>query len=115
VTTSVVTVTRKRVTPFCLMKPLTNLKSSLITVFIFAALLGAVQLVLANSMSTEGQKIRELEERKGKLENEIQALEKDVSTLGALSRVQPEAEKLGLFYNSQALEYLSPPKLAQVP
>ena len=90
-----------------------NLKSLSITIFILIILLGATQLVLANEMSTEGQKIRELEEQRSLLEKEIRSLEKETADLGSLVRVQEEAAALGLSYNSQAFEYLSPPKLAQ--
>jgi cell division protein FtsL len=92
-----------------------KLKSLLITTFILITLLGATQLVLANEMSSEGQKIRELEEQKILLEDEIQILEKEVAALGSLTRIQEEAEGMGLVRNSRAFEYLSPPKLAQVP
>lgn len=95
------------------MAKLLNLKSALILTLVLVVLLGATQLVLANEMSTEGQKIRELEEQKFKLENENRALEKEVAGLGSLARVQKEAEGLGLGYNSHVFEYLSPPKLAQ--
>jgi len=94
---------------------LPNLKSLLISTLVLIVLLGATQLVLANGMSNEGQKIRELEERKIELGNEIRALEKEVADLGSLTRVESQARELGFSYNSTAFEYLSPPKLAQVP
>lgn len=90
-----------------------NFKTALATVFALIVLLGATQLVLANEMSTEGQKIRELEEQKCWLEDEIRALEKEVAGLGSLARVQKEAQTLGLSYKTEIFEYLSPPKLAQ--
>lgn len=92
---------------------LLNLKSALITVFILVALLGAVQLVLANEMSSEGQEIRKLEGQRSLLEDEIRALEKEVAFLGSLVRIEEVAEDLGLGSNPQVFEYLSPPKLAQ--
>jgi len=97
------------------MNKLLRLKSLLITTFILVAVLGVAQLVLANEMSSEGQEIRELEERQALLEDEIKTLEKEVAALGSFARVQKEAQKLGLVRNSQAFEYLSPPKLAQLP
>ena len=97
------------------MRKLLNLKSTLITIFTLAALLGAVQLVLANEMSTEGQKIRELEEQHFKLGNEIRSLEKEMAALGSLTRIESQAQELGFSYDSAAFEYLSPPKLAQAP
>lgn len=96
-----------------LVLPMSKLKTLSITIFILVVLLGAGQLVLANEMSSEGQKIRELEERKLVLEDEVQALEKEVAALGSLTRIQREAAELGLTRNSQAFEYLSPPKLAR--
>jgi len=92
-----------------------NLKSLSITIFTLVALLGATQLILANEMSTEGQKIRELEEQKLKLGNEILVLEKEMAALGSLTRIGSQAGELGFSYDSAAFEYLSPPKLAQVP
>ena len=97
------------------MMKLLNLKFVLITNLVFIILLGSTQLILANEMSSEGQKIKELEERKILLEGEVQALEKEIAALGSLTRIQRKAEELGLVRNSQAFEYLSPPKLAQVP
>ncbi len=92
---------------------LLNLKTALILTLALVVLLGATQLVLANEMSSEGQKIRELEEQKFGLENEIRTLDKEVAGLGSLNRVQKEAEALGLLYKPEIFEYLSPPKLAQ--
>ena len=80
---------------------------------VLIVLLGATQLVLANEMSSEGQKIRELEKQKFQLGNEIRVLEKEVAALGALSRIQTQAGGLGFLRNPQVFEYLSPPKLAQ--
>ena len=97
------------------MRKLPNLKSLSIIVFILIAVLGATQLVLANEMSTEGLKIRELEEQKFKLGNEICGLKKETAALSSLNRVELQAQELGFIYNSAAFEYLSPPKLAQVP
>ncbi len=93
---------------------LLNLKSILIATFILVVLLGATQLVLANELSTEGQKIRESETQRCELENEIQALKKNVAHLGSFSRIEEQAVELGFKYNPQAFEYLSYPKLAQV-
>lgn len=90
-----------------------NFKTVLAAVFALIVLLGATQLVLANEMSTEGQRIRELEEQKFKLGNEIRALEKEVAALGSLTRIESKAQELGFSYGSAAFEYLSPPKLAQ--
>ena len=95
------------------MAKLLNLKSLSIAIFILVAALGATQLVLANGMSGEGQKIRDLEAQRAQLQNEIQILEKEVSTLGALSRIQTQAAELGFSWNPQAFEYISSPKLAQ--
>jgi len=95
------------------MKKLLNLKSALISTLVLIVLLGAAQLVLANSMSGEGQKIRGLEEQKSQLQKETQSLEKEVATLGSLSRIETKANELGLSYNVGVFEYLSPPKLAQ--
>lgn len=94
---------------------LLSIKFFLIFTLILVVLLGATQLVLANEMSTEGQKIRELEEQKFKLGNEIRALEKEMATLGSLTRIESQAGELGFSYDSSAFEYLSPPKLAQAP
>lgn len=94
---------------------LPNFKSLSITIFSLVVLLGATQLILANEMSTEGQKIRELEEQKFKLGNEVLALEKEMAALGSLMRIESQAQELGFSYNSAAFEYLSPPKLAQAP
>jgi len=85
----------------------------LAAVFALIVVLGATQLVLANEMSTEGQNVRELEEQKFQLQNEIRGLEKDVAALGSLIRVEFQAEELGLSYKPEIFEYLSPPKLAQ--
>ena len=90
-----------------------KLKSVLTATFILVALLGATQLVVANGMSTEGQRVRELEEQKSKLQDEIRGLGKEVAALGSLARVGFRAGELGFFYNPKAFEYLSPPKLAQ--
>jgi cell division protein FtsL len=98
-----------------LVLPMSKIKPLLITIFILITLLSSAQLVLANSMSDEGQKIRDLEERKIFLEDQVQTLEKEVAALGSLTRIQKEAADLGLVSNSQAFEYLSPPKLAQAP
>ncbi len=92
---------------------LLNLKTALIFTLVLVVLLGATQLVLANEMSTEGQRIRELEEQKFKLGNEIRALEKEMAALGSLTRIESQAGELGFAYDSAAFEYLSPPKLAQ--
>jgi len=92
-----------------------NLKSLLIITFILVVLLGATQLVLANGMSGEGQKIRGLEERRSQFQGEIRVLEKEVAALGSLSRIQARAEELGFSKNLQVFEYVSPPKLAQAP
>ena len=97
------------------MNKLLNLKPLLIITLVTVALLGVVQLVLANEMSTEGQKIRELEEQKFKLGNEIRALGKEMAALGSLTRIESQAGELGFSYDSAAFEYLSPPKLAQAP
>ncbi len=97
------------------MNKLLNLKSTLITVFTLVVLLGTVQLVVANEMSSEGQEIRKLEERRSLLEDEIRALEKEVAALGSLVRIEEVAKDLGLGSNPQVFEYLSPPKLAQAP
>ena len=97
------------------MNKLLNLKSTLITVFTLVVLLGTVQLVVANEMSSEGQEIRKLEERRSLLEDEIRALEKEVAALGSLVRIEEMAKDLGLGSNPQVFEYLSPPKLAQAP
>ena len=94
---------------------LLNLKSLSITISILVVLLGATQLVLANEMSAEGQKIRELGEQKFKLGNEIRALGKEMAALGSLTRIEFQAGELGFSYDSAAFEYLSPPKLAQAP
>jgi len=94
---------------------LLNLKSLLIITLVTVALLGAVQLILANEMSTEGQKIREFEEQKAVLKNEIRGLEKETAALSSLTRIESQAQELGFVYNSAAFEYLSPPKLAQAP
>lgn len=93
---------------------LLNLKIVSIIILVLVVALGSTQLVLANEMSTEGQRIREFEAQKSELENEIRALEKEVAALGSLARVQKEAEVLGLSYKPEIFEYLSPPKLAQV-
>ena len=92
-----------------------NLKSLSITIFILVAVLGATQLILANEMSTEGQRIREFEEQKLKLGDEVRTLEKEMAVLGSLTRIESQAGELGFSYNSAAFEYLSPPKLAQAP
>lgn len=90
-----------------------NLKSLLIITLVLVVLLGAAQLVLANGMSGEGQRIREFEERQSQLQKDIRALEKEVAALGSLARIQTQAEKLGLSWNPQVFEYVSSPKLAQ--
>lgn len=97
------------------MVKLLNLKLALISTLTLVVLLGAAQLVLANGMSGEGQKIRGLEERRSQLQNEIRVLEKEVAALGSLSQIQVRAEELGFSKNLQAFEYVSPPKLAQAP
>ena len=97
------------------MNKLLNLKSLSITIFTLVILLGAIQLVLANEMSAEGQGIRELEEQKLELGNEIRGLEKETAALSSLTRIEFQAQEFGFFYDSTAFEYLSPPKLAQVP
>jgi len=90
-----------------------GLKTALILILVLIVALGTAQLVLANEMSTEGQRVRELEEQKAQLKREVRMLKKDVAALGSLDRIQREAERLGFVSNPQAFEYLSPPKLAQ--
>ncbi len=97
------------------MVKLLNLKSLLIVTLVLVVLLGATQLVLANEMSAKGPRIRELEEQRSALGSEIRGLEKEMAALGSLARVESRAQELGFSYNSAAFEYLSPPKLAQVP
>ncbi len=96
------------------MRKLLSLKSILITTLVLIVILGSAQLVLANELSTEGQKIRESEAQRCELENEIQVLKKNVARLGSFSRIEEQAVELGFKYNPQAFEYLSYPKLAQV-
>ena len=97
------------------MVKLLNIKTFLVFTLILVALLSAAQLVMANGMSAEGKEIRNLEERKFQLQNEVRDLEKQVAALGSLTGVELQARELGLFYSPQAFEYFSPPKLAQVP
>lgn len=92
---------------------LPNIKTVLIFTLVLVVLLGATQLVLANEMSTEGQRIRDLSEQKFQLQNEVRDLEKQVAALGSLGGVEFQAKELGFSYNPQAFEYFSPPKLAQ--
>ena len=79
------------------MARLLNTKSILITVFVAAVLLGATQLVLANEMSTEGQRIRDLEEQKAALQNEITGLEKEVAASRRLEQITFGDAKAHLF------------------
>ena len=95
------------------MRKLVNLKSTLILTLTLVVLLGAAQLVLANGMSGEGERIREFEEHQSRLQKEIRALEKEVAASGSLSRIQTQAGDIGLSWNPQSFEYVSPPKLAQ--
>ncbi len=97
------------------MNKLLNITTFLIFILTLVALLGATQLILANEMSTEGQRIRCLSEQRFQLQNEVRDLEKQVAALGSLSGVELKAQELGFFYNPQAFEYLSTPKLAQAP
>ena len=97
------------------MRKLLNLKLILTVTFVLVVLLGATQLVLANEMSTEGQRIRDLGEQRFQLQNEVRDLEKQVAALGSLGGVEFQAKELGFSYNPQAFEYFSPPKLAQAP
>jgi len=92
---------------------LPNFKSLSITIFSLVVLLGATQLILANEMSTEGQRIWDLGERRVQLQNEVRDLEKQVAALGSLGGVELRAKELGFSYNPQAFEYFSPPRLAQ--
>lgn len=92
---------------------LPTIKTALISTLSLVVLLGAAQFVLANEMSTEGQRIRVLGEQRFQLRNEVQDLGKQVAALGSLGGVEFQAKELGFFYNSQAFEYFSPPKLAQ--
>ena len=92
---------------------LLTIKTALIVTFTLVVVLGAAQFVLANEMSTEGQGIRDLEEQKFQLQNEVRNLEKQVAALGSLSGVETQAKEFGFSYTSQAFEYFSSPKLAQ--
>lgn len=71
------------------------------------------QIVLVNSFSAEGEKIRMLEEQKREFFDRKAFLREEIAALGSLERIRAEAEKsLGMKNGEEVMEFLVPPKLA---
>lgn len=89
-----------------------NIGYSLILLWTVALFLGGVQLVLANESSTRGEEVVKLLETYQHLDDQVVTLRQEVSALGSLDRIQKEAQGLGFFINSEALDFIGAPKLA---
>lgn len=96
------------------MRRFLNAKYILVLLWMATFILGAVQLALANEISTQGGEVAKLEERYGQLEDQVITLRRQVSALGSLARIQEEAQELEFTSNPQALDFIEAPKLAEL-
>lgn len=70
------------------------------------------QIILANSLSSRGQEISQLEGEKDELLSEQSLLGSAVATLGSLERVRADAMVMGMIEGGENFDYLVPPKVA---
>ncbi len=71
------------------------------------------QLFLSNSLSAEGEKIREIEKEKMNLISQNLILMEKSAGLGSLSRIKSEAENsLGMTSSQGQIDFIIPPSLA---
>jgi cell division protein FtsL len=96
------------------MKRFLSSKRILILLWSIVFLLGTVQLILANEISTQGGELLKLEERRRHLNDQVVTLRQEVSALGSLARIQDKAQELGFVSNPQALDFIEAPKLAKL-
>lgn len=91
------------------------LDGRILKVFLVVTLVVTVvgQVVLANSLSTAGEKIRELEAEKKEISASNTAVREELAILGSLERIKGEAEeRLGMKDGESVAEFLVPPRLA---
>jgi cell division protein FtsL len=86
----------------------------LLLLVVIISLVG-VKLYLTNLLATSGVRLTATSQKIERLEDEKVRLENEISRLGAVSRLQKEAKKLG-FLPTKKIELLTKPKpLAQKP
>lgn len=70
-------------------------KKFLIPIFVLVVFLAVVKLLLANMLSTTSLKIAQAEKQVLAIERENNLLGEEIAKLSSLSRISPEAVKLG--------------------
>ncbi len=79
------------------------------------AVLAVFQIFLANSLSSKGREISELDARKQILLREQSVLSSQLASLGSLDRIRADAVGAGMLEGSENFDYLVPPKVAYRP
>lgn len=84
-----------------------------LSVLIFALFVS--QLVVANEMSGDGSGIKEMARQRDILQKELRSLKAEIAALGSLSVIEEKAGSLGFVHRADAVDFLTPPKLARAP
>lgn len=83
-------------------------KLGLTAIVIFlVGLLVAIQLIITHTLATNGEKLRKLELECREVERADSVLNEEINKIGSLSRINEEAEKLGLVKASQVMHLTS--------
>lgn len=77
--------------------------------------LAVLQIFLANSLSSKGREIGDLDRKKRDLLNGQSLLSGQMASLGSLDRVRADAASLGMIEGQEKFDYLVPPKVAYRP
>lgn len=77
--------------------------------------LAVFQIFLANSLSSKGREISELDGKKQVLLREQSVLSSLLASLGSLDRIRADAVGAGMLEGVENFDYLIPPKVAYRP
>ena len=83
-------------------------KPKLIVLIIFIIIgLSAAQLVISHRLATAGGKMRQLEEKISRIENDNKRLSEEINQMGSLSLISKTAQELGLV-KAKSVLHLTP-------
>lgn len=71
-----------------------------------------LQLVLANGLATRGGEINDMEHQREQLMHDIALLKQEESTLQSMINIRSSAEKMGMKYNPEMIDYFGQVKVA---
>ena len=84
----------------------------IITIAIFASLLGVANIVASAAIATTGNKLQELQSDAQKLEDQTQALERAVANQQSFAHIETRAQELGLTGQAATVTLANPEQIA---